>query len=682
MGKRRRLGTVERLATGIGRKGIDVSEWPTVDEGGLSAERADQFLRRKRGVDLYLAGESSADIKKHTGYSRANIYRLVSDRCLLTHSDGRLWGWRGLVPHLRLVPYTRTKPLAPNEWGKGTSGALQLLFSTAKGAELQTRFESQILQKGRTPRLKGERIPKQDLIVWFLAQAREIYKEQAYQYWPFNVARQGVRTIAKYIDHVLDSNPVAARKVLGGPEAVKKAKAGDGTERLIQAVFGRVEGDAHHTDVRCVINVPSPAGGWEPILIHRIWVVVLIEVASRCVLGYSISIRREASAEDVLRAVRSALSKWTPRKLVYVDKGYHPGAGLPSHLGDKYVGLCWDEFSVDGALANICNRVESNLSRVVDARILKPQDPNSFSSRRSLDDRPYIESFFRNFRNLHKLSASTGSKPSERKGRDPEKAAVESNFQLEYLEELLDVTIANYNSTPHSSLSHRSPLKQLEYLCSRPGVVLRHADAGEVARLLCPRKLCVVHASGKAKTGAFVIFSNASYSSSWLQARPDLVGEEIWVFLENDWDARFATASTQSGVLLGPLKARPPWNHSPHTLYMRSAIRALDAKKIIHLSKNVDPIDVLVQTAESGDDRKLATHPAYLDARRVFQEFAKRFEEQSVEGTSTNAKPTEESQSNQNPTLPGSEPGVRPEVESPSVNLPVRRKALNLRGQS
>jgi hypothetical protein len=682
MGKRRRIGTRERLVSGTGRQGIDLSMWPAVDEGALPPDRAEQFLRRKRGVELYLGGESNAEIERQTGHSRAHIYRLVTERCIHQHPDGRLWGWRALVPHSRLKPYTRTKPLEPNIWGKGTSGALQLLFSTPKGAELQTLFDSRILQKGRPPRLQGERIPKQDLIVWFLFQVRNIYKEQANLHWPFNVAKQGQITIAKYIDHVLDSNPVAARKVLGGPEAVKKAKAGDGTDRQQQAVFSRVECDAHHTDVRCVINVPSPAGGWEPILVHRIWVIVIVEVASRCVLGYCVSIRREASADDVLRTVRSALSKWSPKKLAFVEEGYVPGAGLPSHLGDEYVGVCWDEFSVDGALANVCKRVESNLLKVVDARILKPQDPTSFSSRRSLDDRPYVETFFRKFRNLHKLSASTGSKPSERKGRNPEQAAIDSNFQLEYLEELIDVTIANYNATPHSGIAYRTPLKQLEYLCKQKGISLRRADAGEVARLLCQRKLCRVHAKGNAQTGAFVNFSNAQYGSSWLRTRTDLVGEDIWIFLENDWDARYVTASTQSGVLLGTLKALPPWNHSPHTLYMRSAIRALDSKKIIHLSKYVDPIEVLVDRAEQGEDRKLATHPAYLDARRVFQEFARGFDEGPVENM-----PESEVQADAQKSTPKTETSVsnsaRPAVkEGDSVTLPTRRKALNLGGGS
>lgn len=107
-----------------------------------------------------------------------------------------------------------------------------------------------------------------------------------------------------------------------------------------------------------VVMVPSPHGGTEPRKIHRLWVVVIMEVASRVVLGYHLSLRRECAAEDVLRAVKHALSQWTPRDLQFSDNAYVDKAGFASYRSHRFVGACWDEFSVDGALANICTRVE------------------------------------------------------------------------------------------------------------------------------------------------------------------------------------------------------------------------------------------------------------------------------------------------------------------------------------
>jgi hypothetical protein len=159
-------------------------------------------------------------------------------------------------------------------------------------------------------------------------------------------------------------------------------------------VFQRVECDAHKIDARMVVMVPSPHGGHEPRKIHRLWVIVLIEVASRTVLGYHLSLHRECSAEDVLRAIKRALTRWAPRELQFSANAYVAEAGMPSARNDRYLGACWDEFSVDGAMANICDRVQRQLLEIVGSTLLKPQDPHSYSCRRSKDDRPYIESFF------------------------------------------------------------------------------------------------------------------------------------------------------------------------------------------------------------------------------------------------------------------------------------------------
>jgi hypothetical protein len=99
-----------------------------------------------------------------------------------------------------------------------------------------------------------------------------------------------------------------------------------------------VECDARKLDARMVVMVPSPHGGLEPRHVHRLWVVVLIEVASRVVLGYHLSLRRECSAEDVVRAIKCALSPWQPRELQFSGNAYAPGAGLPSHRSSQYLG--------------------------------------------------------------------------------------------------------------------------------------------------------------------------------------------------------------------------------------------------------------------------------------------------------------------------------------------------------
>ena len=78
------------------------------------------------------------------------------------------------------------------------------------------------------------------------------------------------------------------------------------------------------------------------------------------------------------------------------------------------------------------------------------------------------------------------------------------------------------------------------------------------------------------------------------------------------------------------MRAAPPWHQTPHTLYMRQAIRALQKRRLLHLSNSCDAVEELVRYAESCADKKLPPHPAYLQARRVLQSHAETLAGQSM----------------------------------------------------
>lgn len=601
---------------------VDTSTWALVDADALPADRRTRFLQRRAAITMYLGGASDTELKQATGLARSNVYRLIVDRCLAPHADGTLMGWRGALPFLRVRGYQRTAALnvSPSTGG-GAAGALRWLFESPGGAEIEARFRKQIL--GKRPTLATARRPKQDLFNEFIKDLRARGLEARGE-WPFNVERMGYVSICKYIDRVMAENPSRQRQLLGGVDAQRKARADDGSNRPTLRLFERVECDAHKLDARMVVLVPSPHGGYEARPVHRLWVVAIIEIASRAVLGYHLSLHRECDAEDVLRAIKRALSVWRPRPIQFSEHAYIEGAGLPSARHERYQGACWDEFSVDGAMANVCARVEQPLREIVGSTVIKPQDPHSFASRRSLDDRPFIESFFRRLTQggFHRLSPTTGSAPKDKRGADPDAAAMATQFQLEYAEELLDTLIANYNATPHSGLGYRSPLAQMDFLATREDARIRRADAGDVRRMVGIRKLCTVKGGIASGRRPYFNFENARYSAEWLVQRTDLIGKLLWLHIEDEDDARWATVSSQRGEFLGAVRAAPPWHLTPHTLYMRRAIRALDKNRRLHLSSTCDAVEELIRYAEESAGKKLPPHPAYLEARRVLQQHA------------------------------------------------------------
>ncbi len=617
---------------------FDLQAWPAVDELALSDERRALFHQRKRAIHLYLEGATDVQLRTSCGLCRAHTYRLLTKRCLKQHPDGYVYGWRGLLPHIRVKTYERTTPLKLNAWSGGAVGALQWVFESPAGRGVENRLRERIL--GKRGELEASRRPRLSIFRWFLTELRERGFERRGE-WPFTVEKRGYVTLARYIDRVLAEHPVRARELIGGLDAARKARGGDGTLRPPIAPFERVECDAHKLDARMMVLVPSPHGGTEPRMIHRLWVVVVIDVASRAVLGYHLSLRRECSAEDVLRAVRCALTPWKPRDLQFSSQAYVPGAGLPSYLLPQLSGACWNEFSVDGALANVCARVEGVLHDLVGATIIKPQDPTSYSCRRSKDDRPFVESFFGHLAagGFHRLSTTTGSSPTAKRGADPDAAALATQFQLEYAHELLDTLIANYNATPHSGLGYRSPLEQLERWMAENRSAIRTVDPEAVRRMVGVRKLCTLLGGVNNGRRPHFNFANARYSAEWLCLRTDLLGKNFWLHLDDEDDARYAAVSTQHGIFIGVVRAAPPWHRTPHSLYVRQAIRALEKRRLLHLANHGDAVEALLRYAEDSPERKLPLHPAYLEARRILEQHAQRLAGQSMVSIVKHAEP-------------------------------------------
>ena len=121
-----------------------------------------------------------------------------------------------------------------------------------------------------------------------------------------------------------------------------------------------------------------------PKIIHRLWVTVILEVSSRAVLGYYLSLGREVTKDDVLRAIKCALSTSSRPSISYSPVALMDEAGLPSSHHPEYIGMCWDETSVDGALAETCKPVATKLEAVVGSSLRSPTQ--GYSSRRSKDD--------------------------------------------------------------------------------------------------------------------------------------------------------------------------------------------------------------------------------------------------------------------------------------------------------
>ena len=206
----------------------DLRTWPTVFEPALEANRS-RYLRRKQAVIAYLGGADDGSLKRRYGLGLKGIYRLVR-RCLEVHSDGNIYGWRGLVPFVRLALYTRTKPITVDGAGRGAAGAMKSLF--ALEPELREKFDKRILSPPSDKKLEELRNRKAHWR-WLLAQLR-IKGYEVRREWPFNTENMGYISVCRYVKALLVANPTKGAMIEGGKEAQKKMKSGDGVDRPVE----------------------------------------------------------------------------------------------------------------------------------------------------------------------------------------------------------------------------------------------------------------------------------------------------------------------------------------------------------------------------------------------------------------------------------------------------------------
>lgn len=597
---------------------LGVDTWKYPDEGALSDDDAASYRSRRRGLKLYLDGAADETIKAECGLSLSQIYKLMKERCLAVHPDGEVWGWRGLLPNVRVQPYRRKKKISVDKFGMGAVGALNSLLD--EYPDLRAKFEKRILSVPKSNGLGRVTRSKMNHFQWFLNQLRALGLEQQ-NLWPFNTEQLGYVSVTTYISTLWEKNPSKGALVVGGIDTQKKLLSGDGNDRPVQELLQRVEMDAHKLDGRFCISIPQPTGGYINKIVHRLWVVVLLEVVSRAVIGYHLSMRKEVSKIDVLRAIKMAVTQWQKPKISFGDHGFLPHANLPSGLSNEYVGLCWNETSVDGALAETCKTVKDVLKTVVGSELLSPE--NSFAVRRSKDDRPFIEAFFKNLasRGFQQLTNTTGANPKAKPSKDPDAVALTSQFQHEYAKELLETLIANYNATPHSSLGGRSPLEYFKFRFSQLQNV-RYADAHSITSMISYRKLCNVLGGYKAGRSPYINFHHGRYSSETLAQRHDLIGKKIWIVSHLEDDVRVVLGSTLDGQPLGLLTVRSPWSRLPHSLEVRTAIQSIIRNDKLRIASGQDAVEAFIAYCEQQKGKKLPVHPAYMEARRILIDVA------------------------------------------------------------
>jgi len=565
----------------------DTSLWATVDTSLLNDKHSIRYESRADAIREYLADKPVKKISKAYGISRHELGRLLQ-RCLSIHPDGRIWGWRALIPYRQQKPYERNAPIKSYHSSKmgGRSGALMQLF--ARLPHIQELVDALFLKKRSVGIIHESRIPLRSIHKRFLDACRNAGVTASD--YPFSVKSLGRIALWKYLRRLLERELTSGVQARHGRDAARilGTVGNHQPEEQIIRPYQNVEFDGHRIDLFCTISMPSPYGGFVQLVIERFWILAIIESASRAILGYYISLNREYNANDVLCCVRNAIIPWKRKGLTIPGLKYPEHGGMPSEVIPELTWALWDELSYDNAKANLAQRVLTKLSRIVGCAI----NPGPV---KTPERRPLIERFFQTFEEngFHRLPSTTGSRPNDSRRTKPEKNAIRLDIKLEHIEELVEVLVMQYNGTPHSGIGYRTPLEYLQYFIADEDTLVNTLPEGKRSNM----NLLNIEASrivrGNIKNGRrpYIEFEGTRYQNDVLARTPDLIGKRLTLSI-NPEDIRSLVAYLPDGSELGILTAHGLWGRTPHTLEVRKAILALRNRRLLWYTAEQDPIQV------------------------------------------------------------------------------------------
>ena len=433
---------------------LDLSRWASVDVNALDEKARRGYQQRAMAVELYATGISIDDVEKKTNVDRRVLYRVI-ERAVRAHPDGRPWGFRALIPGSHTKAYERRK--ASNSIGAGLAGAFsQLLEKHPKLEQLVRELIADrdvlLVQKGDHTYLKNLRNAHNR----FTAACRSLGLTA--NDYPLNQGEKGRRSFGSALRHRMMQDFKEAHRSAGGDRLKPAAALADRGDPPIRDPFDTVEFDAHRLDLRLTILDQDPFGEEQLIEIERVWLLALIDVCTRAILGYTLCLRREYSRYDVIRTCEKALAPASKPTLTIPGLSPIENGGFVSAALPETAYAVWRQIRFDHARAHLA---EDSLNVACELLGCTVDVGPAYWP----DERPFIERFFGTVatRFSHRLPGTTGSDPDDilRKLKDPH-GDLRLVVSLEELRELLAVWVWNYNGTPHGGLgSARTPLEAM-----------------------------------------------------------------------------------------------------------------------------------------------------------------------------------------------------------------------------
>lgn len=598
---KRRGSIAEKLA------GMD--SWPKAVVTHLPKDRQEGYARNEKAIRALRDTNGTVErVAKAHKMSSDELYRLIKRATSIHPRDGKVWGWRGVVPYTQVEPYERTEelPTKPGRKGGGGGGSAGAFMAfITKYQVLKDFIYSNVFRAGPDGKLiRKLSIPK--LHKRFLDKIRQELKLPGTEY-PLNQRTTARRSLNEYVKTLEDR---ALQRILHYSESPEIAalfarRTVRGQQLYATRPFEIVQADGHELKLNIRLTLKRPDGSKMRIIIPRMWLIAFLDVYSRAVIGYVLVPYENYSSYDVLSAIAAALygRPESDRLFPKITGSRYPGKSLPVEFESRLQGISWDILSFDNALAHIAKDVSEKLLRIVNCAIC-----------RGLPGVPEFRSFIeRMFQTLQKQGGLEQLVASRMGGR---KVDIKDAVDLEILAPLIDGLIWEYNCEIATEGNYgRLPYEAILDVLSDPLTRKVGADRWGRAHFTTRRENKTVRGNPSTGHPPYIEFEHARYSGPVLLDHPEWIGDKL-IFEYDEDDVSNATIYSAKGHELGRVRADGRWGRRPHSLRLRRLIWAQ-----IHAGRLKVPEGVDFVTAFF-DDMRSRTSPLSSRARAAVGEVA------------------------------------------------------------
>lgn len=344
--------------------------------------------------------------------------------------------------------------------------------------------------------------------------------------------------------------------------------------------YSVVQIDGHKIDMLYTVEVKNRHGEIILMPATRMWLIAVVDVATRTIIGYSLTTNENYSQTDILKAIRNSIIPKVPIQFTCTGLEYPDNYGFPSLAIPETKWAMIDTIMLDNAKSHLAHNTIKKLCEELHCSL-------NFGSVATPETRGIIERLFGTLEEggYLRLPSTTGSNINDVRRKNAENDAIKYQIKYNDIKELTEYFIAIYNNSPHKALDNQTPLECMQRRIVEAGMYPSIAYEGmfeKIYKLTNFIELKIIRGNVKNGKRPYITFKGVEYRNDILSQSIGLIGQKIIIEINPD-DIRTLVGYFEEETKIGILTATGEWGRKSHSLKTREeALRMANYNKKNH----------------------------------------------------------------------------------------------------